>query len=254
MSAKNEKAAESSLTDRVFSVLLAFLDTPELGITDIHRRTGLDKSVVHRIVRSAVAHGFLVQNPRNRSYGVGLRAWEIGRGYRNADRVTALAAPVLEELSKEHQVTSYLGRLDDLEVVYLALIDSPGPIRIMQEVGNRVPATKTALGRALLAELDDAELNRRLDGRMPAREKERLLTTIARARAEGTAVNRGEFLAGVGSVGALVRSGATSEPVAISAAFLLFDGNEGMWATLPPAVREAAARIAGELDGPPTTR
>ncbi|MGW3472348.1 IclR family transcriptional regulator [Saccharopolyspora sp. NPDC000995] len=253
MSAKDEKSPES-LTDRVFAVLLAFVDAPELGISDIHRRTGLDKSVVHRIVRSAVAHGFLVQDPRTRSYSVGLRAWEIGRGYGGADRVVALATPVLEELSKEHEVTCYLGRLDDLEIVYLALIDSPGPIRIVQEVGGRVPATTTAVGRALLAELDDAELHRRIDGRVAPADQERLLAKIAESRAVGTAVNRGEFTTGVASVGALVPSTTTPEPIGISAAFLLFDDNEGMWTSLPSAVQEAAARIARDLDGRPISR
>lgn len=253
MNAEDEKSPES-LTDRVFAVLLAFVDVPELGVTDIHRRTGLDKSVVHRIVRSAVAHGFLVQDPRTRTYSVGLRAWEIGRRYSGADRVVTLATPILEDLSKEHQVTCYLGRLDDLEVVYLALIDSPGPIRIAQEVGGRVPATTTAVGRALLAELDDAELHRRIHGRVAPGDQERLLTQIAQTRAVGTAVNRGEFITGIASVGALVPSITTPEPIAISAAFLLFDDSEGMWTSLPPAVQEAAARIARDLDRSPAAR
>lgn len=250
MSAIDEKSTES-LTDRVFAVLTAFIDAPALGVTEIHRRTGLDKSVVHRIVRSAVANGFLVQDPRTRRYHVGLRAWEFGCGYSGADRVAALATPVLAELSKEHQVTCYLGCLDDLDVVYLALIASPGPIRIMQELGSRVPAATTAVGRALLAELDDSELHRRLAGRIDPADQEELISRIQETRAVGTAVNRGEFLTGVGSVGAIVPSTTTPEPVAISAAFLMFDGSEGMWTSLRPVVQEAAAQIARDIDGPP---
>lgn len=240
-------STESSLSDRVFAVLSAFIGAPALGVTEIHRITGLDKSVVHRIVRAAVTRGFLRQDSRTHRYSVGLRAWELGQQYEGADRVVERATPVLERLSSERHVTSYLGRLDGLDVVYLALIDSPGPIRIVHEVGARVPATTTALGKVLLGVLDGAELERRLAGWATPARRDILVAEIHKAGETGYAMNRGEMISGVGAVGTLIPS-TIVDPVAISAAFLMFDDNESMWEDLPPALLKAAVSIATSLE------
>src|SRR4029079_5847620 len=68
--------------------------------------------------------------------------------------------------------TIQLAVLDDLEVTYLARHDGRQPVRLPSPIGARLPwrigrrrpATRTATGKAALASLDRAELDRRLAG------------------------------------------------------------------------------------------
>ncbi len=60
--------------------------------------------------------------------------------------------------------TIQLAVLDGLEVVYLARHDGRQPVRLTSGIGRRLPAFSTATGKAALASLDDAELQRRLAG------------------------------------------------------------------------------------------
>lgn len=56
--------------DRVLRVLSAFRDAPgETGVTELSATTGLDKSVVHRILSTLTQHQFVQQNPETRKYG-----------------------------------------------------------------------------------------------------------------------------------------------------------------------------------------
>jgi DNA-binding IclR family transcriptional regulator len=48
------------------------------------------------------------------------------------------------------------------QIVYLALVTGSGPLRVHVDVGHRLPAHRTALGKALLADLPDTELEQRL--------------------------------------------------------------------------------------------
>lgn len=67
------------------------------------------------------------------------------------------------ELEMASQETLLLATLDGLDVVYLARHDGTQPIRLASDIGRRLPAVASALGKAMLAQLPDDDLERRLD-------------------------------------------------------------------------------------------
>lgn len=249
------QSQSSSLVDRVAAVLTLFRDADQLGVTDVHRATGLDKSVVHRILRGLAKHDFLEQDADTRRYGVGLRLWELGRRYTHGTTLAELAVPLLRELVDEFHVTGYVGSLDGLEVVYLALVDSPGPIRIHVEVGTRVPVHTTALGKAMLACLPDADLDARikklgkLTGPTPSSitSPEKLRAEIEEVRGTGVAANHGEFTEGVAALGAAVRGSGGKPVAAVSVAFPMLGEQEQLWTVLPDRVLSVARQAQTRL-------
>ena len=242
--------------DRLLSILTLFRDAHhDLGVTEISAASGLDKSVVHRILKALVAHGYVQRNPDTRRYRVGLQAWEIGQRYSAAADITQAAVPPLRELLAETGGTGYVAKLEELDILYLAVAETSGPlsVRVAAEVGSRVSAHTTAVGKALLACLPEQELLARLERAGPELEArtaasiasvEPLLAELSDVRETRYALNRGEHVQGMGSVGVAVRDASGSPLAGVSVAFPMFEQHRSMWTVLPGKLTS----LVGEID------
>ena len=91
-----------------------------------------------------------------------------------------------------------MGRLDGGDVLYMEKEDSPQTIRMISQVGNRLHANATAIGKALLSGLTDAELRTLYAGGLPrltqntVTDMDTLLAQLAEVRAGGIATEREE--------------------------------------------------------------
>lgn len=186
----------------------------ELGITELSEATGLAKSVVSRTVGPLVAGGYLEQNMRTRRYRVGLRMFELGLRYLRRPGAREAALLLLEELVRETGHTAYLGVLDGCDCVVLAAVEGRDRLRVVVSAGERAPAHVTAMGKAILSQLDDAARERLLTAGWPeVLETWRILSPDALredlrlARERGYAVTQDDGYPGVWSVGAALPAG-----------------------------------------------
>ncbi|MFN8518452.1 MAG: IclR family transcriptional regulator [Chloroflexota bacterium] len=109
-----------------------------------------------------VHRDYLEVEPGPRRYRLGLRLWQVAQAYLgNADLVTT-ARPIMDTLVAETGETVQLARLDGVENVYLAIAESPHPMKLVSEVGTRLFAHATGLGKVLLAALPAEESEARL--------------------------------------------------------------------------------------------
>jgi DNA-binding IclR family transcriptional regulator len=234
--------------DRVLQVLSGFLTSSEpMGVMEISRRLGLDKSVVHRILTTLTRHGYLDQDISSRKYRVGPTAWELGQRFTARSWVADVAVPLLDKLLRRFGSSGYVGSLDGAEIVYLATVDGPGPFQVWVDVGSRASALTTALGRAILAELPADELERVVAAAGPQVDRGRLEEELAAARSRGYAVNRGESRPGVGSVGAAIKNPKSRIVGAISVAFPIMPEFETMWEILPAEIMKVAGEISRQV-------
>jgi DNA-binding IclR family transcriptional regulator len=225
-------AATSSLApavSRAAAILDALARDPSqgLGLSEIARRLDLPKSSVANICSALLEAGFLAR--AGDGYRLGRRLAELGGAYlTTVDQVQEFhaACALLEVASQE---TMQLAVLDGLEVVYIARHDGRQPVRLASEIGWRLPASCTALGKAALASLDDEELRRRLKGvtRLPAltpnshRTVIQLLDDLTSVRRRGYAADDEETTLGVVCYGvALQARGSHQEPYAVSVTLL----------------------------------
>jgi DNA-binding IclR family transcriptional regulator len=246
-----DEAAPNLAADRVLQVLSAFLeDADELGVADVSRRVGLDKSVVHRILTTLVRHNYLEQNEETRKYRVGLTAWELGRHFTVRSWVTDLAVPKLHDLLQVLGSTGYVGALDGTDIVYLATVDGSGPFQVTATVGSRAPAFTSALGRAVLAAHDDAEVERLAADQLrdlSDAARDRLLAELQLTRSRGYGLSRGEARTAVGAVGAAVKDARGNPIGGISVAFPMLAEYDSLWDELPPAVVKVATEISRRM-------
>jgi DNA-binding IclR family transcriptional regulator len=189
-------------------------------IASMARQLSIPKSSLHGILRTMTDRGWLETDPTGTLYGLGLRAILTGSSYVESDDVVALTRPVLDTLAERTGETVHLGRLDGSDIVYLAKRESVHALRLYSAVGRRLPAHATALGKALLARLGDAEVDQRLDWPL-ARLTHRTITDPKSFHAElnlirerGYATDDGENSDGIQCVA--IGVGGTASPNAIS--------------------------------------
>src|SRR6267378_3305452 len=92
-------------------------------------------------------------------YRLGLKLFEFGSKAIGAIDLRRQARPYLDRLQRELGETVFFCLLDDGQVLYLEKIESQQSVRTACTVGSRAPAYCTAVGKAMLAELPDAEVS-----------------------------------------------------------------------------------------------
>jgi DNA-binding IclR family transcriptional regulator len=130
---------------------------PRLTLAEIARRRGLPKSTAHNLLATLVAYG-LVEKLEDDYYALGIGIIPLTQCARVNVELRDRAAPLLRQLADATRESVYLTVLDGLKSLYIYAIESPGRLLARSVVGDRVPLHCTAVGKAMLAALSDAEL------------------------------------------------------------------------------------------------
>lgn len=239
-----------SILTKAFVVLDAFdADSRVLTLTEIWHRTGLPKPTVHRLLRRL--EELNVVEP----HGAG--GWKLGIRLRRmaaATPVEVLRKTALPHLARLHTLTNEsvrLGVLRGREVVVLEVLYSPWSRITAEEVGARLPAHASALGRAILAFAPDEDVDEALGDRLSrptartVADPNRIRQEILQARWRKLATSQDQLVLGAGAVAApiLIRGRA------IGAVSVRFASETGFNDAVAEAVQMTAARIGRETAG-----
>ncbi len=240
---------------RGLTILEAFSrETPELGVREIARLSGIGRSIAHRLVQTLAARGFLEQNPETLRYRIGARAFEVGHQYATTSGVEDAALPILRGLTKDHELNAYLGVLRGDHVVYLVALQSRGPIVIRATPGSRTHLHSTALGKVLLGAEPEARARALLTAvplprltRATVVDVDAVVAELREVRRLGYAVSNEENIAGVLAVGAPVRDRSGRVIAAVSGACPRYLTPDDRLGSIADVVVAAAARISRNL-------
>jgi len=193
------KSAERSV--RLLEMLAASEHRPTLA--ELHAASGIPKSSLHVLLRTLTRAGWVEQGAAGDGYGIGPRALICGTAYLDRDPALPLGIEAIEQLRTEVGYSSHYGRLDGSNVLYLATREATAPARLVSRVGRVLPAHLTALGLALLADRTEAEIDRVVPAVLtpltPSSvvDRAQLSAAVARARADGFAVEREQNSTGI---------------------------------------------------------
>jgi DNA-binding IclR family transcriptional regulator len=212
--------------ERVLDIIELLAREPAgLSFTALLRTLQLPKSSLHELLGVLIRRGYITLAPDTRSYTLGLRIWESGQAYLRQHDLASEARPIMDEIVRTLNETVQLAVLDGVENVYLAIVNCTHALRLQSEVGKRLPAYATGLGKVLLAHLDAAELARRLDGQTLARytpntitDMSALLERLDLVRRNGFAVDNQEYTPGLRCVAVPItdNSGQTVAAMSVS--------------------------------------
>jgi DNA-binding IclR family transcriptional regulator len=230
-------------------LLLAFSEaSPELGVMDLARRVGLNKSTVSRFVATLHELGLLERVDHGRKYRLGLRVFELGTLAARHRPLFAHAEPAVEKLATQLRETVTLGVLMGSDLVFLHKAER-GAEPCAAALGRRYPANCSASGKALLATLPDAERADYLVGRLARRTESSIVGAralereIAAVGEAGYAVDNQEFMVGVRSIAVAIhdRTGRAVAAIGVSgSARRITPANV-------PAIASNLHRVAGEV-------
>jgi DNA-binding IclR family transcriptional regulator len=189
--------------------LLAARAAP-MPAASVARELGLPRSTTYHLLSVLEGEGFVVHLPESRAYGLGVSVFELGSAYLRHDPLERLARPLLVRLVDRVGVTAHLGILHGAQTLYLLKENPRGALPLVTDVGVRLPAHLTAVGRAMLAHLPRAQVRALYPGAAsfvdrtgagPATPTE-LRRLLADESARGWSTEDGHVTPGVASVAA----------------------------------------------------
>src|SRR5260370_24007038 len=243
------------VVDRVMQILNCFTnENQELRFADLSAQLGLHKSTLYRLLEAMRSYGLIELDGTTGKYHPGLKLFELGMLAVGRLEISKSAIPALERLVEQTGENAHLCVLDGYEVVYVAKVESKQTLRMPSNVGRRNPAYCTGVGKALLAQMSEEEIEAYLAQTslqaftkktivLPAELKRQLKEVLAR----GYSVDDEEISEGLRCVGAAVRDHNGQVIAAISIAGPTMRITKNKIPELAAYVKEAANSIYEQL-------
>jgi IclR family pca regulon transcriptional regulator len=227
-----------------------------LTIADVSRATGLTRAVVRRCLYTLRELGYA--DTDGRMYFLQPRVLNLGYAYLSTAAIPIAAQPILEEMSEELGEASSVAVLDDGAVVYVARAATKRIMSVTLGVGSRLPAYCTALGRVLLAQLNEEQLAKELSKadfiqhtKHTIVSQKKLEELMVEVRTDDFAVNDQELEIGLRSIAVPVRNivGAVVAAMNVSTQASRVSRRELVERCLP-VLRTAADKLSSQLPPP----
>jgi DNA-binding IclR family transcriptional regulator len=225
-----------------------------VGLAELARSVSMPKPTVYRIIVTLESRGYLDRDPGG-GYRLSDKLFSLQQRMPPAQALVRIAPPIMEELANACRETVNLGMLDGGEVVVIATVESPQSVRMTSKVGNRRCFHTTAIGKALLATLPDAAVERliamkglpQLTPTSITNQKE-LFAELRRIRKQGYAVDNQENELEGRCVGAAIE-GVADTGFALSISGPVFRMDLRRLRSLVPVLRQHTKRIAEAFRG-----
>lgn len=252
------QVAGTAAFSKFMHLLQLVADTPEpLTAAGLSRLAGYPRPTVYRMVAALVAERLLQEKPGTGQLVLGPRLIQLASRSWGRSELRLAAVEALKRLRDVTGETVHLAVPNGQHMVYIEKLESPSAVRMSSRIGTNVSLYSTAVGKAYLAMLDEAERERILEslpqpfGRYTPNtlgDVRELRAQLDEVRQRGWSVDEEENEAGIYCFGAPI-FGADGTPVAaISVSTLRFrqksDPEQAYVAPLLEACRTISQRIA----------
>ena len=151
---------------------------------------GYPKSTVFGLLTTMRAYDVVTQTPDGR-YTLGLRLFEYGRQVERSWDISTVARPYMEHLCRQTGASVMLSVCEGGSVITLDQVETRGSLRVVSDTGSRLPIYCTSQGKVFLAHMSRTGA-------------EALLREVEACRANGYAIENGEYKIGLRSISAPV--------------------------------------------------
>jgi len=188
------------------------IEQPELGITEISKMYGLYKSYVYNVVSTFEKLGYLIKNPENNKYRLGLKILSLSYIVSNTISFKRVILPYMQEISNKTNECVYLGIADNDQVLYIASCYPSGITRLQNLEGQKAPMYCTGIGKAMLAFLPSEKIEAIVSKELKKftedtiTDKDKMLSELEIIRLRGYAIDNMEHEYGIKCVGMPIRN------------------------------------------------
>lgn len=241
---------------RALDILEIFnLQEKELGVTELSKRLKLHKNNVFRLLATLETRGYVEQEMNSGNYRLGAKTFEVGNLFLHHSGLKRQAKPSLLEIVRQCNETAYLTILDDGDVIYIDMVETNHPVRVVPKIGYRLPSHCTAMGKVHLAFMSQDEIEyvikkRELRTFTPNTivDSKKLFEHLSEIAQKGYAIDDEEYEVGVKCIAAPVRdfTNKVVGGIGISAPSIRMD-SQRIENELLPIVKAASLQVSKKL-------
>lgn len=202
-----------SILNNAADVLRCFsADCTELTVSDIVKRLNMPKANASRLLKAMREAKMLESIGDSHRHRPGRLMLDLAAVFRRSSVLIGRASEVVASVSGASGHTGYISVLDGREVTAVADFPGSNALRVVSNIGRRLPAHISATGRSLLARLTDDEVAHLYAGHANHAD---LIEQLKRIRTQGYALSSQETTPGVDAIGLALADPVTDEAVSL---------------------------------------
>jgi IclR family pca regulon transcriptional regulator len=251
MTIQNNQYFSKTLEKGLIILDLFDRDHQQRGLSEISRLTGINKTSTYRLVNTLVQMGYLRKSINNKSLRLGPRAFVLGHHFFHGFDIFQSVKPIIDKTFLEQKISIDSALLHERTLISLYRREMPNLIYfrlplIMDELYAR------AMGKAVLANLDPAELSNIIEeiqikkltpNTLP--DGEAILKDIELAHNRGYSINNEEYIEGLICIGAPLMN--FREKTVVGAVSLDFPTSEYSLDSIMRSFPGVLTKLASEL-------
>ena len=179
-----------------------------MSLKELSERCGYPKSTVFGLLTTMRTYDVITQTEEGK-YALGLRLFEYGRQVERSWDISLVAHPYMERLCQQTGASVVLSICEGDSVITLDQVEARDKLRIVSDVGARLPIYCTSQGKVFLAHMSRTGAEALLRSQSMDQFTPHTITDIPSllreadtCRANGYAIENGEYKIGLRSVSA----------------------------------------------------
>jgi IclR family pca regulon transcriptional regulator len=239
---------------RGLSIIKCFdAENPAMTLSQIAERVDLSRAAARRFLLTLQNLGYVSLEGRN--FQLTAKVLDLGYGYLSSLSLPEIAQPHLETLASRVHESASASVLDGTDIVYVARVPIRRIMSVKINIGTRMPAHATSMGRVLLSGLSLPELKALISNfdlpkytKNTITSKNILLQEINKVRIQGWSINDQELEYGLRSIAVPIYNKAEKVVASINISTTAQSNTlESMEAMFLPELRITAKKISDDL-------
>ena len=128
-----------------------------LGNQELSKRCGLAKSTISRLTHTLTRLGYLIYVEDSAKYSLGTATLSLGSAMLSRLQIRKLAHPLMQQLAEFSRCMVSLGSRDRLSMIYIDAVRGSSAVTLSLDSGARIQIATSAMGRAYLTAVPEAE-------------------------------------------------------------------------------------------------
>ncbi len=191
---------------RGLSVIQAFdKNDSKLTLTEVAKKTDLSRAAARRFLFTLNALGYVITD--GKLFWLGPKILELGYAYLASQPIVDIVQPYIDTVSKATGESCSVSVLEGTDVVYIARHLTHHVMSVTLNVGTRLPAFVTSMGRVILANKENDEIDQILTRTQIKKhteftlvDREELKMQIGKIRQQGYSIVNQELEIGLRSI------------------------------------------------------
>ncbi len=146
--------------DKGLALMTELASARGLTLTELAARLDMPPSSAHRILFTLQKKGFADLDEASQEWSIGVEAFRVGSAFLVRTNLVEAAMQQMRKLMEDTGETANLAIAEAGDVVFIAQVETHNPIRAFYRPGSRSPMHSSGIGKALLADMPSAKVDK----------------------------------------------------------------------------------------------